>query len=150
LAPSILFDVEYRIAIVALLFEAFAKPYRDSLPRMNASRLKLLQFLTLRPWLMAAAREWNEIASNAPLSLSGAARTRRAFLSDTAHDDVIRFISASGALRREGDHLYPGETYGNLLEIIDAIKKANLFQREREGIEQLRGIKITADMLEGW
>ena len=52
LAPSAIYDVEYRTAIVALVFERFAKAVGSTEHRkMSSARLKLLQFVTLRPWL---------------------------------------------------------------------------------------------------
>src|SRR4051812_3954686 len=90
LAPSAIYDVQYRAAVICLVFEAFAKAQGNSTdPKISAARMKLLQFASIRPWLLPAVREWSEESGQAPLNLSYSIRIRSAFLSDTAFDDVM-------------------------------------------------------------
>src|SRR4051794_38742508 len=68
LAPSAIYDLDYRTATVALVFENFAKSFGTAgHRRIGAARLKLLQFIVLRPWLLPVIREWSEESSQAPL-----------------------------------------------------------------------------------
>lgn len=151
LAPSALYDIDYRIAIVALVFESFAKPTgAGSARRIQAARLKLLQFVVARPWLIPAVREWSEGTGQAAFAFAHSMRIRRGFLSDTAHDDVMQFLSASGVLERADSHVVTGPNSTNLEKVTGLIREMDLFERERSAIDTLRAIKLTANMLEGW
>jgi hypothetical protein len=77
-------------------------------------------------------------------------RIRRGFLSDTAHDDVMQFLSASGVFERAESHVVSGPNSSNLEKVTALIRDMDLFERERSAIEALRAIKLTANMLEGW
>lgn len=151
LAPSAIYDVEYRTAVIGLLFEKFAKPFGLSgHRRISAARLKLLQFITLRPWLLPAIREWSKGTDQGALAIAHSIRIRRGFLSDTAHDDVINFLVACGIFFRHESHLVSGQKDHSLAEIASSIEERDLFAREREVILELDEVKITNSMLEGW
>jgi hypothetical protein len=110
LAPSAIYDVQYRTAIICLVFEAFAKSQGDTMERkISAARMKLLQFISIRPWLLPAIAEWSEESGQAPLSLAYSTRIRRGFLSDTAYEDVMNFLVASRVFRREGTQIVLGQ-----------------------------------------
>jgi hypothetical protein len=151
LAPSAIYDVEYRTTIVALVFERFAKPPAPSDHRKIASsRLKLLQFITLRPWLLTAIRQWGEAGEQSGFAFSHSLRIRRGFLSDTAHDDVINYLVARGIFLRNDTQIVSGKNAAALTEIAQSIVEQDLFSSERRVMEHLGEIKITNAMLEGW
>ena len=152
LAPSAIYDVEYRTAIVSLVFERFAKPV-PQVPgqrRIASARLKLLQFITLRPWLLPAVRQWSNSGKQSGFAFGHAMRIRRGFLSDTAHDDVINYLVACGQLTRFETQIVSGVHSDALKKVADSIAEHGFFQSERRVIEQLAGISITIEMLEGW
>ncbi|MGA2351228.1 MAG: hypothetical protein ABSF70_12410 [Terracidiphilus sp.] len=151
LAPSAIYDVEYRTAIVSLVFERFAKPTAsDVARRMSSARLKLLQFITLRPWLLSVVRQWSEAGKQSGFAFSHSLRIRRGFLSDSAHDDVINYLIACGRLKRFETQIVSGTGGGALTKIVESIREHDLFSSERGVIELLAEIKITNEMLEGW
>ena len=105
LAPSTVYDLEYRVLIVAMAFQIHATSDRySSRPRIQSRRLKLLQFVAMRPWLVSVIREWSLSRRVAQRSLDSEEGLKRGFISDTMHDDVIDFLVAAGALRREELH----------------------------------------------
>jgi hypothetical protein len=151
LAPSAIYDVEYRTSVVALAFEAFARPFGiGDQRRISTAKLKLLQFIIVRPWLLPAIREWSEGLAQGSLDLTHSVRIRRGFLSDTAHEDVVNLLVACGVFVRQGSHLLMGERAGFLGELTKALAEGGLFDRERQAISQLVDIKLTNNMLEGW
>ena len=151
LAPSAIYDVEYRGAVIALVFEAFAKPFGGAARRrISTARLKLLQFVTLRPWLLPAIREWSEGLAQGSLDLTHSVRIRRGFLSDTACDDVLALLVSAGILLRDGSQLISGQAAAYFTEVARSVTENNLFSDERRVISQLTQLLITNNMLEGW
>lgn len=70
LAPSALYDVEYRTAAIALVFAQFARTIAPStLRKISAAKLKLMQFFVLRPWLPPAIKEWSEVGPHEGLAV---------------------------------------------------------------------------------
>jgi len=151
LAPSATYDVDYRTAVIALVFEAFSKPFGEGpRRRISAARLKLLQFVAVRPWLLPAIREWSEGLAQGSLDLTHSVRIRRGFLSDTAHEDVIDLLVACGIFVRQGSHVVTGEKANHLEVIAKSITQNGLFEDERRMISILAGLRLTQSMLEGW
>jgi hypothetical protein len=151
LAPSAIYDVEYRTAIIALVFERFAKPKATSGQRsISHQRLKLLQFLTIRPWLLPAIQEWSEAGEQRGLAFAYSIRIRRGFLSDSAHDDVVRYLAACGLIFRQETQIVSGLNANGLTQVANSIVQNDLFASERDALDELSQIRITNQMLEGW
>lgn len=151
LAPSVLYDVEYRTAIIGLVFTRFARTIAPSTFRkMSAAKLKLMQFVAMRPWLLPAIEEWSEVGPHEGLAFAHSVRIRRGFLSDTAHDDVMDYMTACGIFMRQDTQIVQGEHVGVLIDIAKSVADLNLFSSERVAIETLDGITISNQMLEGW
>lgn len=151
LAPSAIYDVEYRMAIIALVFDRFAKPSAPAPYRkMSSARLKLLQFIAFRPWLLAAIKEWSEAGKQDAFTFSQSMRIRRGFLSDTAHDDLIEYLVACGVLLRNETQIVTGKNATVLADFVEFILQHSLFSSERRAIEELASVSITNEMLEGW
>jgi hypothetical protein len=151
LAPSAIYDVEYRTAIVALVFDTFALPPMPAEYRkVSSTRLKLLQFITIRPWLMTAIKAWSDTGRQGDLAFDQSIRIRGGFLSDTAHDDVISYLIACGILRRSETQIVSGAHAAVLTTMATFIVEQGFFASERAAIKQLKEIKITNEMLEGW
>ena len=148
LAPSSFYDVQYRTFVVAAAFEMHARKW-DGDQRITVAKLKLLQFIATRPWLLATVRQWSQSRHDAQLSLMSSQRLRRGFLADTMHDELVAFLVAREIFVRDGAHLLSGETAGVLRDLYTYGVRENWFKAEREALEALKGIKVTNDMLEG-
>ena len=151
LAPSAIYDLDYRVAIVALVFERFAKPLARAQPRkMSAARLKLLQFMALRPWLLPAMQEWSHRGDQSALALNHSIRVRRGFLSDSAHDEVMEYLIACGIFMRADSQIVSGVNSKLITNLADFLAREGFFASERKMLEELDALLITNDMLEGW
>ena len=150
-APSAIYDVEYRTAVIALVFQMFSKPYGGAgHRRISYARLKLLQFVVMRPWLLAAVKEWSAAGNQESLALAQSVRIRRGFLSDTAHDDIMNYLIAADVFFRHENHVLAGQNGKVLAETVTFIKRNDLFSGERKVIDELGHVKVTNEMLEGW
>jgi hypothetical protein len=150
LAPSAIYDLQYRMAVFASAFEIHAKPYAFGQRRIHSARLKLLQFIACRPWLVGMVRKWSEARYDAQLSLATSQRLRRGFLSDQMHEDVVAFLVARGVLDRSGAHLITS-AHGDFLTRLHLTNiKEDLFSVERTVLKDLLAVQITNPMLEGW
>ena len=150
LAPSATYDLQYRIAVIASAFQLHAKPDRFSQQRIHAARLKLLQFISCRPWLLGMVRSWSKSQHDAQLSIVTSQRLRRGFLGDQMHEHVVTFLVARGILNWSGSHISAGPDVGWLGQLHSANLQHNFFPVERGVLEELRSIRITNTMLEGW
>lgn len=151
LAPSTVYDLEYRALIVAMAFQVHAESDKhSSRPRIQSRRLKLLQFIAMRPWLVSVIREWSLSRHNAQRSLDSEEGLRRGFISDTMHEDVLDFLVAAGALRREELHVVSGTNSSVIFDQYSEALGRSLFEAEFTALRQLQAIVITNEMLEGW
>lgn len=151
LPPSAIYDVEYRTAVIGLVFEEFSSPIGDLRQRrISAARLKLLQFATMRPAMIQVISEWSKEDKQSPLALKYSVRMRHAFVSDTAHDDMIKLLISCGIFERQGGQILMGSKMDRLTRIVAEIKGKDLFANERAAVAELATIKVTNDMLEGW
>ena len=131
LAPSTVYDLEYRVLIVAMAFQIHAAPDKYSIrPRIQGRRLKLLQFIAMRPWLVSAIREWSLSRHDAQRSMDGEEGLRRGFISDTMHDEVMDFLVAAGALRREDSYVVPGTNASVIFDLYSEALERSLFGAE--------------------
>jgi hypothetical protein len=151
LAPSTVYDLDYRVFIVAIAFQIHAAPDKfSSRPRIQSRRLKLLQFVAIRPWLVPVIREWSLSRRSAQRSLDSEEGLRRGFISDTLHDDVVDFLVAAGALRREELFVISGTNSSVVPALYSESLGHSLFESEFAALLELQKIVITNDMLEGW
>ena len=151
LAPSTVYDLEYRVLIVAMAFQIHAAPDRFSnRPRIQSRRLKLLQFVAMRPWLVSVIREWSLSRHDAQRSLASQEGIRRGFISDATHDAVVDFLVAAGALRREELYVVPGTNASVMFDLYSEAVERTLFDVELAALGHLKSIVITNAMLEGW
>jgi hypothetical protein len=148
LAPSAIYDLDYRVFVVAAAFERHAKPAPPIGRRIHATKLKLLQFIAIRPRLLPIIKEWSTAKRDEDLSFT-TQDLRRGFLGDQMFDSVVAFLVARGALEWMGTHLVEGKNAVLLSAIHTAAIDSGLFELERRTIEDLSGIKITVRMLEG-
>jgi len=151
LAPSTIYDLEYRVVVVAMVFQLHAATDRfSSRPRIQGRRLKLLQFIAMRPWLVDVIRGWSASRRDAQRSLDYEQGLRRGFISDTMHESVMDFLVAAGALRREELFVIPGAKSSIIFDLHSEAEKRTLFRSEVAALHELKDIVITNEMLEGW
>jgi hypothetical protein len=147
-APSSLYDLRYRLFVNACAFELHSKPSLLG-ARIQRARLKLVQFVAIRPWLTPVLVQWSESADDQQSSLEYSQRLRRAFLGDTIHDAVVDFLVAHQALMPSGDHLLAGPSHSLLRSWHSIAEEKDLFATERRALRALMDVKITIRMLEG-
>jgi hypothetical protein len=148
LAPSAIYDLDYRVFVVAAAFERHARPAPPIGRRIHATRLKLLQFIAIRPRLLPIIKEWSRAKQDEELTFT-TQDLRRGFLGDQMFDSVVAFLVARGALEWMGTHLVEGKNVVLLSAIHTAAIGPGLFELELQTIEALVDIKITVRMLEG-
>jgi hypothetical protein len=151
LAPSTVYDLDYRIFVIAMAFRTHAAIDRfSSRPRVLSRRLKLLQFVAIRPWLVKVIREWSLSRHDAQRSLDSEEGLRRGFISDTMYDDVMDFLIAAGALRRDELFVIPGTDFSIISNLYSEALELSIFGSELGALLELQSVNITNDMLEGW
>jgi hypothetical protein len=148
LAPSAIYDLDYRVFVVAAAFERHAKAAPPIGRRIHATKLKLLQFIAVRPRLLPIIKEWSTAKQDEELTFT-TQDLRRGFLGDQMLDSVVAFLVARGALEWMGTHLVEGKNAALLSAINEATIASGLFELERQTIEALGDFKITVRMLEG-
>lgn len=147
LVPSAIYDLQYRTFVIAAAFEIHAKPNPPSGRRIHATRLKLLQFVAMRPWLLPVIEAWSS-GDDEETSFS-AQDLRRGFLGDKMYDDVVAFLVARRALGWMGTHLMAGPHIDLMAGLYASGTNAQLFTAERNALAELAKMKITNGMLEG-
>jgi hypothetical protein len=146
LVPSAIYDLDYRIFVIAAAFELHAKEAPPIRRRIHATKLKLLQFIAIRPRLMSFIRSWSAAGDDETFA---AYDLRRGFLGDRMYDAVVAFLVARGALEWMGTHLAAGSNAELLANIYTAAVSADLFVSERRTLEELAHVRVTVRMLEG-
>jgi hypothetical protein len=64
LVPSAIYDLQYRMFVVAAAFVMHAKGVDPFGSRIQAARLRLLQFVAIRPWLLPVIESWSAARKN--------------------------------------------------------------------------------------
>jgi len=148
-APSSLYDLQYRSFVIAACLRIIGRP-EGTFRKIASNKLRLLQFVAMRPWLIGMVRNWSATRKDPQQSLQSSQSLRRGFLSDGMHDRIIDYLVAAGHLyKKKGQIAEPLQDTG-LTKIYEDAVKAGLFMTERETIASLDEIVITNDMLEGW
>jgi hypothetical protein len=147
LVPSAIYDLDYRIFVIAAAFELHAKETPPTKRRIHATKLKLLQFIAIRPRLISVIRSWS--AAGDDETSFAAHDLRRGFLGDQMYDAVVALLVARGALEWMGTHLAAGSNAALLANIYAAAVNADLFVVERRTLEELAQVRVTVRMLEG-
>jgi hypothetical protein len=148
-APSQAYDFDYRAAVIALSFDLHAKVFTPPLRRINTSRLKLLQFVAQRPWLVPVISDWGKFRHDASGSLLVPQRLRRGYLSDPVFEHLVDFLVAEGTFVRTESHLLESADTTRLRDSLELIFRQDIFLRERKALESLKHATITNSMLEG-
>jgi hypothetical protein len=94
--------------------------------------------------------KWESVEANPQLSVLTSQKERRGFLSDLTHDHVVEYLIARQILKRDPSHLRLGENGTILTNLSSTLAKEELFENERLALSDMKNIKITNNMLEGW
>ena len=148
LAPSTIYDIDYRVAIVACAFDTHSTKSPGRGRRIRAIWLKLVQFVATRPWLLPVFQNWVAGTRNPQQDLLMPQSLRRGFIDDRTHDSVVSFLTAYGAFRREKGFLIASARSTLLSDWVSAAKEDNLFEEERRVLKELTNTKPTVRMLE--
>ena len=147
-ARSAFYDPYYRIMIIAAVLDICGKESSSGQRSIQGSRLKLLQFIGSRPWLLAMVQEWSRTRSSGRFPILSPQRIRRGFLGDTTHDQVVDLLVAHGTLIRASGKLIASDA-GPLGSLYALAVRRELFVAERETLVKLSGTTIVNKMLEG-
>jgi hypothetical protein len=145
--PSAMYDLDYRVFVIAAAFEIHAKEAPPIARRILATRLQLLQFIAIRPRLLGVIRRWS--TDDDEDKTFDAHDQRRGFLGDRMFDSVVTFLVARGALVWMNSHLAAGSNVALLSDVYEAAVNAGLFASERQVLADLAGVRVTVNMLEG-
>jgi len=148
LVPAAIYDLDYRTFVIAGAFEIHAKALPPFGRRIHATKLKLLQFVAIRPWLLPVMEAWGSSEKEEEPSFS-TQDVRRGFLGDRMYDAVVAFLVARGTLEWRGSHLAAGLHAERLSQLYAGAVANELFAAERKALNDLTRIKITIRMLEG-
>jgi hypothetical protein len=147
--PSSTYDFDYRALLVGFAFQMHAKSWRGSVRQLGTARLKLMQFIAQRPWLLGIVREWGDNRKDAYMSMLAHQRFRRGYVSDPLFDRVVDFLVADHVLVRTATHLIEGPHFSRLQSRLNAAQEANLFENECDVLREFSSITVTNSMLEG-
>jgi hypothetical protein len=146
--PSAIYDLDYRVFVIAAAFEIHAKEAPPIGRRILATRLQFLQFIAIRPRLLDVIRRWSADDKDEEKTFD-AHDLRRGFLGDRMFDSVVTFLVARGALVWMNGHLAAGSNVALLSNVYKAAVSSGLFASERQVLADLAGVRVTVNMLEG-
>ena len=149
IAPSTVYDLDYRVMVTGCAFQLHSKTYADG-RRIRTPKLKLLQFVAMRPWLLPVVEEWSHARHDAQVSMLTSQRLRRGFLGDRMHEAVLELLIAKNIFVRQPSHVRSGIQASLIEQLSSEAVTSNLFASERKALDALAGIAITEQMLEGW
>lgn len=148
-SPSSVYDLQYRTFVIAACLRTIGRP-EGNFRKVASNKLRLLQFVAMRPWLVGMVENWSATRKDAQQSLQSSQSLRRGFISDGMHDSIIDYLVAAGLLYKQKGQIAEKLQESGLDSIFDEVVKAGLFTTEQETIRSLSEIVITNDMLEGW
>lgn len=149
IAASTFYDLQYRMFIIAACLHVNGKA-EANFQKISAPKLRLFQFIAMRSWLLDVVREWSASRKDRQRSLQSSQSSRRGFLSDVMHDNVVDYLVASGFLFKQKAQLAAPISSGTLSKLYHQSEKDGLFGKEIQTLRQLDELVITNDMLEGW
>ncbi len=144
LAPSILHDTTYHVAVIACAMRSHASGSRH---RILGAWLKLLQFVAARPSLVANLRQYSQSKrgkdrDNWPLMPRG-------YLGDQTHDGVVELLVAARILGRDGDYLECADQFHVLDALASRVATDGMFVGERNILGQLTDLRPTKALMGG-
>jgi hypothetical protein len=129
IAPSTFYDLQYRMFIISACIRISGK-VDGAFQKMASPKLRLLQFIAVRPWLLDVVKEWSASRKDRQRSLQSSQSLRRGFLSDSMHDNVIDYLVAAGYLFKQKGQLAAPVPSGTLSALYDQSEKDGLFVTE--------------------
>src|ERR1019366_689729 len=136
IAPSTVYDLQYRMFVVAACLRVSGK-VEAAFRKISANKLRLLQFVAMRPWLLDVVREWSASRKDRQRSLQSSQSLRRGFLSDGMHDNIIDYLVATGCLFKQKGQIAEPISSVILSGLFDTSEKDGLFTTETDAIREL-------------
>ena len=149
LAPATIYDIDYRMAVVALTIHAHGAKTDDGELRIDSARLKLFQFIAQRPNMIPAMNEWARSKHASGLLRDSSQRLRRGYLGDGTYDQVVEYMMACKIIRVEGRSFISEKPSQYISEIAAATEAQDMFVSERTVLQELAKLRVTNAMLEG-
>jgi hypothetical protein len=149
LAPATTYDIDYRMAVIALTIQKHGAETDEGELRIDSARLKLFQFVAQRPNMLPAMREWARSKHASGLLRDSSQRLRRGYLCDSTHDQVVEFMMACKILRADGRNYITEKSSQYIATIAIASETENMFATERAALQELADFRVTNAMLEG-
>jgi len=147
LAPSPIYDLDYRMAVLALAIRIHGTAAADGSLRIDSARLKLLQFVAQRPVLMPVVTRWATKGASKESLLGSSQRLR--YMGDGTFDHVVDFMIANGIVRWDGKYLAASSSNSYISSVLKASEETGMFASERAMLLELKSLRITNAMLEG-
>ncbi len=114
---------------------------------MVAHWLKILQFIAMRPSLLADFQLW--AGTRRRQDLDTWQKMPRGYLGDTTHDRTVELLVASGILEREGDELIAGSHFAKLRQVFEDLVMRDLLRSERATLLELAHARVNKTLLKG-
>lgn len=147
IAKSTLYDLDYHVALIACVLFTTASNQPASPLRIVAHWMKILQFIAVRPSLLADFINW--AGTRRHQDLDTWQKMPRGYLGDSTHDRTIELLVAGGILVREGDALIAGRGFSGLKQIYDDLVGRDLLRTERETLTELARTRVNKTLLKG-
>jgi len=144
---STLYDLDYHVALISCVFFITAGDEAVSRHRVVAHWLKILQFIAVRPSLLADFQIW--AGTRRHQDLDTWQRMPRGYLGDETHDRTVELLVAGGLLAREGDELVAGSRFADLRRIYEDLVIRNLLHSERVTLLELSRTGVNKTLLKG-
>jgi len=147
IARSTLYDLDYHVALIACVFFITIGDGAARSHRVVAHWLKVLQFIAVRPSLLADFLIW--AGTRRHQDLDTWQRMPRGYLGDSTHDRTVELLVAGGVLAREGDELIAGGRFSDLRRIYDDLVARSLLRSERATLLKLAHTRVNKTLLKG-
>jgi len=149
LAPATIYDIDYRMAVVALTIHMHGAKTEEGELRIDSARLKLFQFIAQRPNMLPAMKNWARSKHASGLLPDSSQRLRRGYLGDSTYEQVVEYMIACKMLRADGRYFISEKASRYISEIIAVAEGQEMFVSERTTLQDLTELRMTIAMLEG-
>jgi hypothetical protein len=141
---SILYDPAYRCVAIALSIEHGS----DREHALNTDKLKLYQFVSIRPRVLFPLVAWVENQrTGGRVGLLDWVGFPRGYAQDNLHEKVMTYLLATGELEKTGSRVAIAHGSKYLTTLLTAISETGAFEREVNVLKALKGLRITKEML---
>jgi len=149
LTPATIYDIDYRMAVVALTIHVHGVKTEEGELRIDSARLKLFQFIAQRPNMLHTMKNWVRSKHSSGLLSDSSQRLRRGYLGDSTYDQVVEYMIACKILRADGRNFISERASRYISEVTVVAEEQGMFISERAALQELTRLRVTIAMLEG-